>query len=78
MSKIWGNNVKVIRKSNLKQRQELKLTAFVVKNLYPNFQNLASPGKLRAGGPAGVSKYFWYRWFIYHGIMRKLILQTNR
>ena len=33
MSKIWKNNIKVIRKFNLKQRLELKLTAFVVKKM---------------------------------------------
>ena len=51
MSKIWRNHINVIRKFNLKQRLELKLTAFVVKNLCPNFQNLAPPGKFRVGGP---------------------------
>ena len=51
MSKIWKNNIKVIRKFNLKQRLELKLTAFGVKNLCPSFQNLAPPGKFRVGGP---------------------------
>ena len=50
MSKILKNNVKVVTKFHLKRRLMLKLTAFEVKNLYPNFQNLASPGKLRAGG----------------------------
>ena len=51
MSKIWKNNVKAVEKSNLKQRLELKLTALVAKNLCPNFQNLAPPGKFRVGGP---------------------------
>ena len=51
MSKIWKNKIKVFRKFNLKQRLELKLTAFVVKNLCPNFQNHAPPGKFRVGGP---------------------------
>ena len=46
MSKILKNNIKVIRKFNLKQRLELKLTAFVAKNLCPNFQNLAPPRKI--------------------------------
>ena len=52
MSKIWKNNVKVIRKFNLKQRLELKLTALVVKNVCPNFPNLASPRKFSCWGPA--------------------------
>ena len=51
MSKIWRKNIKVIRKFNLKQRLELKLTALVVKKLCPNFQNFAPPGKFRVGGP---------------------------
>ena len=56
MSKILKSNVKVVKKFHLKRRLELKLTAFVVKNLCPNFQNLAPPGKFRVGG-AGVSLY---------------------
>ena len=51
MSKILKNNVKVVKKFNLKQRLELKLTALVVKNLCPNFQNPAPPGKFRVRGP---------------------------
>ena len=39
------------QKFNLKRRLELKLTAFVVTNLCPNFQNLAPQGKFRVGGP---------------------------
>ena len=52
MSKILKSNVKVVKKFHLKRRLELKLTAFVVKKLCPNFQNLAPPGKFRVGGPA--------------------------
>ena len=52
MSKTWKNNVKVVKKSNLKQRLELKLTALVVKKFCPDFQNLAPPGKFRVGGAA--------------------------
>ena len=51
MSKILKSNVKVVKKFHLKRRLELKLTAFVVKKLCPNFQNLAPPGKFRVGGP---------------------------
>ena len=50
MSKTWKNNVKVVKKSNLKQRLDLKLTALVAKKLCPNFQNFAPPGKFRVGG----------------------------
>ena len=51
MSKIWKNNVEVIKKFNLQQRLELKLTALLIKHLCPNFQNLAPQGKFRVGGP---------------------------
>ena len=50
MSKIWKNKIKVFRKFNLKQRLELKLTPFVVKNWCPNFQNLTLPGRFFVGG----------------------------
>ena len=50
MSKIWKKDVKVVKKFNLKQRLEFKLTALVVKNLCPNFQNLASQENLVSGG----------------------------
>ena len=51
MCKTLKNNVEVVKKSNLKQRLELKLTALVAQNLCPNFQNLAPPWKFRVGGP---------------------------
>ena len=58
MSEILKNNVKVVKKFHLNRRLKLKLTAFVVKNLCPNFQNLAPPGKFRVGGPvASISIY---------------------
>ena len=53
--------LKQFKKFHLKRRLELKLTAFVVKNLCPNFQNLAPPGKFRVGGAViSCKQCLWY------------------
>ena len=50
MSKIWKNNIKVIRKSNLKRRLELKLSAFLVKNLCLIFKISLPQANFVSGG----------------------------
>ena len=51
MSKIWKNNIKVIGKFNLKQRLELKLTAFVVKKNCALIFKISLPQENCVSGP---------------------------